>query len=219
METLLLAFGLGLAAGFSPGPLLTLVVSTALERGFAAGVRVAAAPLLTDAPVIVLSILVLAELPAAFLDGLTLAGGVFVVWLGIDSLRATLGTSGGLTVEQAAEAAAGAPPQDLWRGFLVNILSPHPWLFWVTIGGPELVRSWVLSPWRAVGFIAVFYLLLVGSKVLIAGVAARGRRLLRGRWYGRVLAVLGAALVVLGALLVVRGAVGLFGVTCPAPLS
>ena len=41
MEAILLAFSLGLAAGLSPGPLLTLVVSTSLARGFGAGLRVA----------------------------------------------------------------------------------------------------------------------------------------------------------------------------------
>ena len=28
---------------------------------------------------------------------------------------------------------------DLRRSALVNALSPHPWLFWITVGGPLLV--------------------------------------------------------------------------------
>ncbi len=59
MELVLIGLGLGLAAGVSPGPLLTLVVSSTLARGFGAGLRVALAPVLTDAPIIVLAILVL----------------------------------------------------------------------------------------------------------------------------------------------------------------
>jgi len=46
-----MGLGLGLAAGASPGPLLTLVVSSTLARGFGAGLRVALAPVLTDAPI------------------------------------------------------------------------------------------------------------------------------------------------------------------------
>jgi threonine/homoserine/homoserine lactone efflux protein len=36
MELMLVGLGLGLAAGVSPGPLLTLVVSSTLARGFGA---------------------------------------------------------------------------------------------------------------------------------------------------------------------------------------
>ncbi|MEL7059947.1 MAG: hypothetical protein AAGN46_07975, partial [Acidobacteriota bacterium] len=55
-EPLALGLGFGTAAGLSPGPLMTLVVATALDRGAAAGARVAMAPLITDAPVIVLAV-------------------------------------------------------------------------------------------------------------------------------------------------------------------
>jgi threonine/homoserine/homoserine lactone efflux protein len=208
MDTLLLALGVGLAAGFSPGPLLTLVVTTALERGFAAGARVAMAPLLTDAPIILVSLLVLSELPAGFLAAVTVAGGLLVGYLGVDTLRTARGAGGGLSVEGALEAAPRSGSRDLRRGALVNLLSPHPWIFWMTLGGPELVRSWARSPPLAIGFAAVFFALLVGGKTLIAGLAARSRRLLQGRWYGRVLAVLGAALIALGAMLVAQGIAG-----------
>ena len=38
-----MGLGLGLAAGISPGPLLALLISSTLERGFGAGLRVIAA--------------------------------------------------------------------------------------------------------------------------------------------------------------------------------
>ena len=48
---------LGLSAGFSPGPLLTLVLTETLHHGVKAGIRVALAPMITDAPIIVLTLL------------------------------------------------------------------------------------------------------------------------------------------------------------------
>ena len=63
MRELAIGVVLGLAAGVAPGPLLALVIGAALERGFQAGARVAAAPLLSDAPIVVLSVLVLEGLP------------------------------------------------------------------------------------------------------------------------------------------------------------
>ena len=59
MDLFWIGIGLGLAAGISPGPLLTLVISTTLERGFRAGTRIAIAPLITDAPIIVVTLLIL----------------------------------------------------------------------------------------------------------------------------------------------------------------
>ena len=41
MRYVLLGLTLGLGSGISPGPLLALVISTTLARGFKAGARVA----------------------------------------------------------------------------------------------------------------------------------------------------------------------------------
>ena len=50
----ILAMGtfLGLAAGFAPGPLLTLVISETLQHDIKSGVKVALAPIITDLPII-----------------------------------------------------------------------------------------------------------------------------------------------------------------------
>ncbi|NMC50484.1 MAG: lysine transporter LysE, partial [Desulfovibrio sp.] len=50
---------LGASAGFSPGPLLTLVLAQTLAHGPREGIKVAMAPLLTDIPMLVASLLAL----------------------------------------------------------------------------------------------------------------------------------------------------------------
>lgn len=201
METvashLALGVSLGFAAGVSPGPLLALTIASALERGLGAGLRVAVAPLLTDAPIIALAVLVAGSLPPALLRALGLAGGLFVVYLGIDSIRRARGA-------RLAAAAREPARRDLVRGAMVNLLSPHPWLFWVTVGGPLVVTGWQRGAWPAAAFLAGFFALLVGCKAAAAWLAVRGRRHLRGDWYGRVLALTGAVLVALGLLLAWR---------------
>ena len=87
MRELLLGIALGLGAGISPGPLLGLVLTSTLRRGFGAGVRVALAPLLTDAPIVLLSVFVLESLPAMAVRALGVAGGGYVVYLGAGTLR------------------------------------------------------------------------------------------------------------------------------------
>jgi len=199
---LLLGLSLGLGAGLSPGPLLTLVITATLERGFGAGLRVALAPFVTDLPIILATLLFLRRLPPVAVVGLTLAGGLFVLYLGVETVRAAPQAT--LTVD-----APQGSQQDLWRGALVNMLSPHPWLFWLTVGGPLVLQQGQRSTLSAGLFLAGFYSLLVGSKILIAGAIASGRRYLSQRWYRRLLALAGLALIALGLFLAFQAATGL----------
>ena len=52
----------GLSAGLSPGPLLTLVISETLKHNAKEGIKVSIAPILTDLPIVMITILVLSRL-------------------------------------------------------------------------------------------------------------------------------------------------------------
>lgn len=188
---------LGFSAGFSPGPFLALVISQSLEHGAREGVKVAMAPLITDVPIVLVSVLLLARLADYHiaLGGITLAGALFLVYLGCESLR----TSG---FEPEARRAG---PQSLRKGVLVNFLNPHPYLFWLTVGSPILVRSWAESAVTTAAFLAAFYGCLVASKVLVAVSVGQSRRFFAGRPYVYAMRVLGA-LLLLFALLLFRNA-------------
>ena len=181
------AIMLGLAAGLAPGPLLALVMAESLRGGAGSGVRVALAPLLTDAPIIALSWGLAGSLDAQspWLAALSLGGALVVAQLAFAQWRAVL--------PEAGSAAAGGV---LRRAAAVNLLNPHPWLFWITFGGPLLAAASNASLWLAVAFLFVFYLLLVGSKVVLALLTARWGRGLTVIGYRRVCNVLGLFLIV-----------------------
>lgn len=202
MSELLLGISLGFAAGISPGPLSALVVTTALQRGVWAGVRVAIAPILTDLPVVALSVLAVGAFPAGALSYLAAAGGMFVIFLGLDTYR---------KADRASFEHQQADRRDIRRGFITNLLSPHPWLFWLGVGGPLLVSAWDKGAIFATAFLVGFYGLLVGSKLLLAWGVAHGRGVLNLIWYRRVLAGSGVLLVVLGGVLIWQAAAGRFG--------
>ena len=164
----LLGFSLGLSAGLAPGPLLALVIQRTLRYGAASGLRIALAPLITDLPIVILALLVISRLPEIALHGLMAAGGLFVLWLAWDAWRET---GAGLSVGAETPTAQ----QDFLRGALVNFLNPHPYLFWGTVGAPIVIQAWEQSPWQAAGFVFMFYLMLVGSKVVLALVLGRFR--------------------------------------------
>ena len=166
----LLGFSLGLSAGLAPGPLLALVIQRTLRYGPVSGLRIALAPLITDLPIVALALLVISRLPAAALHGMMAAGGLFVLWLAWEAWHET---GAGLAAEEESPSAQ----QDFLRGAMINFLNPHPYLFWGTVGAPLVVQAWRLSPWQAFGFVFTFYLMLVGSKVVLALLLGRFRRM------------------------------------------
>lgn len=188
---------LGLSAGVAPGPLLTLVITESLRAGTRAGVAVALAPLLTDVPIVLVSVLALARL-AAFenvLGVVSLAGAVFVLWMGYGNLRTR-----SITLD-----APGSGTGALTRGIAVNALSPHPYLFWLGVGAPAVTTALERGPLPATAFVGGFYLLLVGSKILCAVLVSHARAFLAGRGYIVVMRLLGAVLCGLALLLLRDG--------------
>jgi threonine/homoserine/homoserine lactone efflux protein len=184
---------LGLSAGFAPGPLLTLVISETLEHGVTAGVRVALAPVVTDLPVIALTMFIMEKMSGAqsLLGVVSLAGALFILVLGIGNLR-TRGAD--------PEVSRGTQ-HSFQKGIVVNALSPHPYLFWLSVGGPATVRAWELNMFAAASFVLSFYFFLVGSKVALAFLAGRSRTFLSGKTYLATMRVLGLILIVLAGFL------------------
>ncbi len=194
-----LGLSMGLSAGVSPGPLLALVITASLRSGLAGGLGVALAPLVTDLPIIGLSVLLVGTLPPEALSWVGTVGGLVVLWIGIETIRAaqTAPAPGSPGVQKA-------PRQELWRGILVNALNPHPYIFWATIGGPALVSGWRISPWHAFAFMVSFYALLIGSKIAIAWLVSGKAGALSNTWYRRVLMGSGGLTLLVGGWLIYR---------------
>jgi len=194
VQLLGLALSLGAASAISPGPLLVLIVSTTLHRGFLAGLRIAVAPLLTDAPILGLGLFVLDALSRAALGGIGLAGGLFLMVFGIQEAlyarRASLLSSGGSETEGEHE---------LLRGVAVNLVNPNAWLFLLTVIAPLVAVTWPRSPTSAVGFVVVFYLVLVAGKVTVAASLTILRSHFRPRLYHGALLLGGLLLCAIGA--------------------
>jgi threonine/homoserine/homoserine lactone efflux protein len=92
----------------------------------------------------------------------------------------------------------------------VNLLNPHPYLFWFTVGGPFVVQSAAQSAFGAIlAFLGGFYGCLVGSKVLLALLVHSGRARLQSRGYRLTLQTSGVLLLVLGGMLIWEGIRGL----------
>jgi threonine/homoserine/homoserine lactone efflux protein len=198
LEYLATGVVLGLAAGFAPGPLLALILAQSIRFGTREGLKVAAAPLITDVPIVILTTALVAAAAGTtggLLGAISIAGAAFVTYLGIESIRAT-----GVQAGRPDEA-----PRSWARGALVNALSPHPYIFWITVGAPILIRAWADGPLAAAAFLVGFYACLVGAKMLLAVIAGRSGGRLRGRGYRAVMVVLGVLLLFFAVRLAAEG--------------
>ena len=198
-----LGLGMGFNAGISPGPLLALVIAASLRSGLRGGLLVAVAPLVTDLPIIALSVLLAGSLPPEATRWVATLGGLVVFWMGIETIRS------GRRAELPGKGAAQAEPRrEFWRGVAVNALNPHPYLFWATVGGPALVSGWRESPLHALAFLVSFYVLLLGSKSMIAWLVSRQAGGLSQTWYRRALQASGVLMLALGVWLAWQAWVG-----------
>jgi len=177
---------LGLASGFAPGPLLVLVVAETLRHDVRAGIKVAIAPLITDVPIIVVSLLILNRLAhfKTILGGISILGGLFILYLGYESIKTK-----GLEFD--------LPPtisNSFKKGVITNALNPHPYIFYVTVGAPLIFKAIKQNFALAFLFIGSFLIFLVGSKVILAMVVERSRAFLKGPVYIWLMRILGALL-------------------------
>ena len=197
MEYLYIGVMLGLTAGMSPGPLLALVVTETLSHGRNAGFKIAAAPLITDLPIIVLSLLILAPLSShhIILGVISMIGALVVFSMGLSGLKTRR-----LELDLTENA-----PQSLQKGIIVNLLNPHPYIFWIGVGAPLILKAARSGISSAAAFLGSFYLLLVGSKVVMAVAVARSRRRLTGVVYKAVMKILGLLLCIFAGILFYDG--------------
>ena len=188
---------LGLSAGFAPGPLLTLVISETLQHDIKSGVKVALAPIITDLPIIILTLFILAKLSNFhnILGIISLTGGFFILFMGYESIR-TKGVE--LNIQETE-------PQSLRKGILANALNPHPYLFWFSVGAPTMTEAMKQNIIAPLAFISSFYALLVGSKILLAILVGKSKSFLSGNVYIYTLRFLGLILCVLAFALFLDG--------------
>jgi len=194
----------GLVAGISPGPLLTLIISETVKHNRKEGMIVACAPILTDLPIVLLSIFVLSKLSNFnhILGGISFLGALFIAYLGYESI-----TLNGIELNLKEVKA-----QSLRKGIITNFLNPNPYLFWITVGAPSLLKGYRINLLSALFFILGFYFFLVGSKIMILLVVDKSKTFLRSNAYIYIIRALGLILFAFSVIYIKDG-LKYFGIT------
>jgi threonine/homoserine/homoserine lactone efflux protein len=167
---LLQGIGFGFAAASQPGPFQTYLISQSLTRGWRRTLPAALAPLVSDAPIITVCLLVLSQVPLWMQRALYIVGGLFILYLAYGAYLSWRDFSA-----SAAESEATGK-QSVLKAAMMNALSPGPYIFWTLVTGPVLIQGWREAPLNGVGFLAGFYVAMVSSLVaiiLVFGLASK----------------------------------------------
>jgi threonine/homoserine/homoserine lactone efflux protein len=152
-------------------------------------------PFITDIPIVLVSVLFLSRISNnQFILGIiSFLGAIFLVYLSYGSIFNKMDNSD-----------PEIAPRSLRKGIITNFLSPHPYLFWIFVGSNLLVQAAKISLLTAILFILLFYLCLVGSKVIITLLTGKFRNLLRSKGYLLAIRILGIVLLLLAAELFIK---------------
>ena len=194
IESLLPIFATGVlfggSNGISPGPLSVLTISQTMQGGFSKGMKVACSPLITDLPIIVLSLFLFSRMTdrSMALAGISILGALFLFFLAYKSF----------TFKSPTAVTATATDNPLLQGVVTNFLNPYPYIFWITVGAPYASQLLIRHDFTAVVFFAAFYTGMMTAKTAIVLATVKGRSFLTGQGYMYCMRAIGVIMLFFG---------------------
>jgi threonine/homoserine/homoserine lactone efflux protein len=152
--------GFGFSAGITPGPLQMYLFSTALTLGWRRSLPILSAPLIADAPIILVCTFLLQELDARIVEAIRIFGGLFVLYLAWGTFNMVRRQAAEKTKATAETTTVSGSP--LPKAVMLIYLSPGPYIFWMSINGPLLRDALNQSIWHALAFLLGFYGVFLG---------------------------------------------------------
>jgi threonine/homoserine/homoserine lactone efflux protein len=147
----------GFAAAMQPGPMQAYLVSQALNHGWRRALPVTFAPLISDGPIIVLVLLVLTRMPDWLERVLQTAGGFFLLYLAYGTYKSWRRYNAKRAEPQESSAL------NVFKAALINILNPNPYLGWMLVMGPLLLKGWREAPANGIALVLGFYVTMVAG--------------------------------------------------------
>ncbi|WP_168168578.1 LysE family transporter [Methanopyrus sp. SNP6] len=149
----------GVGGGLAPGPLQALIVAETLKNGLKAGLSAAVVPVITDIPLIVIASMIATRLPDLVLKLLGMVGSAVLAYMGLSMIV-------GAGSVESVESENTVHTHTLRRAVVVNLLNPHPYVFWFTVGSS--VMGSARSTWSSMMFPLGFFLGIVSVQTIIS---------------------------------------------------
>ena len=188
VNNILIGISYALSAGLQPGPLQAFFLAKVAEQGWRRTLPAAFAPLISDGPIALVSILLLNILPETFRNLLQLAGGFLLLYFAWNAFR-------NWREDQVVDfGESESTPKTVFQAALINLLNPNPYLGWSLVMGPAVVAAWAKSPGTAVSLLLAFYITMIVTSMVM--IYLMGRALLLGPGARKVMNLISALLLV-----------------------
>lgn len=201
------AFAIGLTGAMAPGPYLTVTISRTIRRGKVSALLMLAGHAALEAVLLVGFAFGLQE----FLRRqdvsavLSLAGGLFLLWMGATSL---IGAWKGTIVTDLDGTEVESRMGPVLQGAFVSLSNPYWTLWWVTVGAALAAKGLALGPLGILAFYIGHQLADLVWYAAVIGAVSSGKHLLSPRIYRVVIGGLAVFLLYLGVTFVRTGFVG-----------
>jgi threonine/homoserine/homoserine lactone efflux protein len=188
---------LGFAAGISPGPLLVMVITETIKYDVKKGIKIALVPLVSDLPIVLFSLFIMYKLSDSdiILAIVSFLGALFLGYLAWENI----------TISSFDTNIKTKQMKGFWKGVLANFLSPHPYLFWMLVGAPITIRAFQENILYSALFILLFYVFIIGTKILVVFLTERSKRFLSSKIFIYTIKSLGILLLILAVILIKDG--------------
>ncbi len=118
---LVLGVTFAFAAAIEPGPLQAYLISQTLALGWQRTILASFAPLLSDAPIIGLSIFILSHISPSLVQTLQIIGGIYLLYLAWEAFKT-------YSKYAAEKILRPSDQKTLFKAVFVNLLNPNPYL-------------------------------------------------------------------------------------------
>ena len=164
-EFLVKGGALGFAAAIQPGPFQAYLLSQVGLRGWRRTLPASLAPLISDAPIVVLMLFVVRQMPTSALTVIRVVGGIFLLYLAWRSVASLRNAAADRT--ESRDDTATKFGHGVWQAAVMNLLNPNPYIFWGTVGAVVFFDGWNQSPAVGTAFLAGMYTMLISGLAIV----------------------------------------------------
>lgn len=191
----------GLYAAIMPGPMQAFIISQIFKIGWRRALKLAFIPLFSDGPIMLTLLLILSQLPTWFISALRIAGGFYILYLAWDAYHTAKINDNPIT----SPGQLNGNQNSFFNGVAMNLLNPNVYIFWSTIGVPNILAGWQQSALHGLAFLIGMYGTMIPS--VMVWIATFGRVSLLKAETRKVIATLIAVLLLLIAINMVMSGV------------
>jgi len=157
-QYLIIGITYAFAAVVQPGPFQVFLLNQVLSKGWKRTLPAAFGPLISDIPVIIITLFLLNNFPHKIIPLIQAAGGFFLLWLAYNSYKTWMNYSSDIIDLHSGQTT-------LMKAVIVNLLNPNPYVGWSLILGPLFLKGWNQTPANGIILVASFYITLVSGMI------------------------------------------------------